>query len=189
MKGKDLFPYTRIRRPLGHHILSIDAFDLEGDGENEILVTDLLDESVQSVVFKKKGDVYEEVAEGIRYYLVVLPDWKGKPTLVGQYQGVETPFRGKIVTLRWDGKQLVPGETLPHDTTIAPLWSGVLGLSSGRFGNEWRLIYTDEEANASGFSMRRGNRPSSPAPGTERAWITSSGDLSSRSKGAGIGSR
>ena len=146
VKGMELLPYTKIRRPLGHHILYVDAFDIDGDGENEILVTDLLDESLQSFILKKKGDVYEEMAEGIRYYLVVLPDWKGKPTLVGQYQGVETPFKGKIVALRWDGKQLVPGETFPHNTGISPLVWGVLGLSSGKFVKDWRLIYTDPEA-------------------------------------------
>jgi hypothetical protein len=146
VEGKELLPFTRIRKPQSHHILSVDAIDLDGDGENEMLATILLEEAVRSVVYKKKGDVYEEAADGIRYYLVVLPDWKGKRTLVGQYQGVDTPFRGKIVTLRWDGSRLVPGEELPHDTTIAPLWSGALGLSSGRFGKEWRLIYTDEEA-------------------------------------------
>ncbi len=146
VKGNEILPYTRIRRPLDHHILNVDAIDIDGDGEKEILVTDLVEEQVQSFILKRNGDIYEEIADKIRYHLVVLPDWKGKPTLVGQYQGVDSPFRGKIVALRWDGKQLVPGETFPHDTTIAPLWSGVLGLSSARFGNEWRLMYTDVES-------------------------------------------
>jgi len=48
------------------------------------------------------------------------------------------------VTLRWDGKGFAEGEKLPHDTDILPLSSGLPGLSSARFGKEWRLIYTDE---------------------------------------------
>ncbi len=147
VKGKDIVPYTRHRMSLTDHILAIDAIDLDGDGEKEVLVTNLVEEQVQSLVLKKKNDSYEEAAEKIRYYLVVLPDWNGKPALVGQYQGVTSPFQGKILLLRWDGKQLVPGEPLPHNTSIAPLWSGVLGLSSARFGKEWRLIYTDVESN------------------------------------------
>ncbi len=63
--------------------------------------------------------------------------------LVGQYQGIDTPFQGKIVTLRWDGRGFVEGEKLPHDTNILPLCVGTPGLSSARFGKEWRLIYTD----------------------------------------------
>lgn len=147
VKGKELLPYTRIRRPSDNHILSVDALDLDGDGGKEILVTNLIEESVQSFILKKKGDAYEETAGRIRYYLAVLPDWNGKPTLVGQYQGIITPFEGKIVPLIWDGKGLSHGEPFPHDTTITPLVSGVLGISSARFDKESRLIYTDTDAN------------------------------------------
>ncbi|MEW6720882.1 MAG: VCBS repeat-containing protein [Thermodesulfobacteriota bacterium] len=146
VKGEEVLPYTRIRRPLSEHILAVDAIDLDGDGEQEIVVTNLIEESIQSFILKKRGDLYEEVAGKIRYFLVVLPDWNGKPTLVGQYQGVVSPFQGKIVPLRWDGKILAAGEEFPHETKISPLSSGALGLSSGRFGNEWRLLYTDEES-------------------------------------------
>jgi len=147
INGDEVLPYTRIRRSLNYHIVSVDAFDIDGDGEKEILVTGLLDESLQSFILKKKGDNYEEIAERIRYYLAVLPDWKGKPTLVGQHQGVDTPFRGKVVALNWDGKRLVPGEVFPHNTAINPMiGGGTLGLSSGNFGNDWRLVYTDSES-------------------------------------------
>ena len=146
VKGTEIVPFTRISKPLDHHILSVHALDIDGDGSREILVTDLVDETVASFVLKKKGDAYQEVAGGIRYYLAVLPDWMGKPALVGQYQGIDTPFQGKIVTLRWDGKGFAEGEKLPHDTNILPLSSGLPGLSSARFGKEWRLIYTDENS-------------------------------------------
>ncbi len=32
VKGTEIVPYTRIHKPLGHHILTVDAFDLDGDG-------------------------------------------------------------------------------------------------------------------------------------------------------------
>lgn len=146
VKGTEIVPFTRISKPLGHHFLDVYAMDIDGDGSQEILVTDLVDERVESFVLKKKGDAYQEVAGGIHYYLVVLPDWMGKPVLVGQYQGIDTPFEGKIVALRWDGKGFAEGEKLPHDTNILPLSSGLPGLSSARFGKEWRLIYTDENS-------------------------------------------
>jgi len=124
VKGTEILPGTRISRPIDHHILSVHAMDIDGDGSKEILVTDLVNETVASFVLKKKGDAYQEVAGGIRYYLAVLPDWMGKPALVGQYQGFDTPFQGKIVTLRWDGKGFAEGEKLPQDTNILPLASG-----------------------------------------------------------------
>ena len=146
VKGTEIVPFTRISKSLDHHILSVHALDIDGDGSKEILVTDLVNETVSSFVLKKKGDAYQEVAGGIRYYLAVLPDWMGKPVLVGQYQGIDTPFQGRIVTLRWDGKGFAEVEKLPQDTNILPLSSGLPGLSSARFGKEWRLIYTDADS-------------------------------------------
>ena len=146
VKGTEIVPFTRISKSLDHHILSVYALDIDGDGSKEILVTDLVNETVSSFVLKKKGDTYQEVAAGIRYHLAVLPDWMGKPVLVGQYQGIDTPFEGRIMVLRWDGKGFAEGEKLPQDTNILPLSSGLPGLSSARFGKEWRLIYTDEDS-------------------------------------------
>jgi hypothetical protein len=146
VKGTEIAPFTRITKPLDHHFLSVAAMDIDGDGSREILVTDLVNETVASFVLKKKGDAYQEVADGIRYYLAVLPDWKGKPVLVGQYQGVDKPFEGKIMALRWDGKGFAEGEKFPQSTDILPLSAGLLGLSSARFGKEWRWVYTDASA-------------------------------------------
>jgi hypothetical protein len=146
VKGNEILPYTRITRPRQHHILGVETFDIDGDGKKEILVTNLVEESLESFVLKRKGDIYEEAAGKIPYHLVVLPDWMGKPVLVGQSPGIDTPYYGKIVTLSWDGKKFAAGEPLPHDTNILPLASGVTGLSSARFAKDWRLIYTDESA-------------------------------------------
>jgi hypothetical protein len=74
VKGTEIVPFTRINKPLEHHILGVQAMDIDGDGSREILVTDLVNETLASFVLKKKGDVYQEVAGGIRYFLAVLPD-------------------------------------------------------------------------------------------------------------------
>ncbi len=144
--GEEILPYTKISSPRQNHFVSVDAIDLDGDGVKEILVTNVLEEHdrVESFVLKRKGDVYEEVAEKIPYFLAVLPDWMGKPVVVGQREGIDTPFRGKIVPLRWDGKSFTAGEAFSHDTNILPLSQGLPGLSAARFGKEWRLIYTDD---------------------------------------------
>jgi hypothetical protein len=146
VQGTEVLPYTRISRSRDHHFLNVEAVDLDGDGKKEILVTDLVKEMdlIQSFVLKRTGDVYEEAAGKIPYFLVVLPDWMGKTVVAGQHQGNENPFRGKIVMLRWDGKGFAEGDPLPQNTDILPLSQGVLGLSSARFEKESRLIYTDE---------------------------------------------
>jgi len=145
VKGKELLPYTRITRGLPGHILNVEAVDLDGDGKKEILVSGLEGEYLGSTVLKRKGDVYEQVAGRIPYFLVVLPDWQGKPTVVGQRLGSDTPFEGRLVTMSWSGKNFVEGAPLSADTRIAPLSSGIPGLTSARFGKEWRLIYTDPD--------------------------------------------
>jgi hypothetical protein len=145
VKGKELLPYTRITRGLPGHILNVEAVDLDGDGKKEILVSGLEGEYLGSSVLKRKGDVYEPVAGRIPYHLVVLPDWQGKPVVVGQQLGSDTPFEGRLHAMSWTGKTLVAGAPLPADTRIAPLSSGIPGLSSARFGKEWRLIYTDPD--------------------------------------------
>jgi len=145
VKDKELLPYTRVTRGLPGHILNVEAVDLDGDGKKEILVSGLEGEQLGSSVLKRKGDVYEPVARRIPYYLVVLPDWQGKPAVVGQQLGSDTPFKGRLFTMSWTGKTLAEGTPLPADTKTPPLSFGIPGLSSARIGKEWRLVYTDPD--------------------------------------------
>jgi hypothetical protein len=146
VNGKELLPYTRVTKGLPGHILNVEAVDLDGDGKKEILVSGLEGENLGSSVLKRKGDVYEQVAGRIPYFLVVLPDWQGKPVVVGQRLGSDTPFEGRLFTMSWTGKTLAEGAPLPADTRSAPLSSGIPGLSSARLGQEWRLVYTDPDS-------------------------------------------
>jgi hypothetical protein len=145
VKDKELLPYTRVTRGLPGHILNVEAVDLDGDGKKEILVSGFEGEQLGSSVLKRKGDVYEPVALRIPYFLVVLPDWQGKPAVVGQQLGSDSPFEGRLHTMSWTGKTLTAGAPLPADTRSAPLSSGIPGLSSARIGKEWRLVYTDPD--------------------------------------------
>jgi hypothetical protein len=146
VKGTEILPFTRITKPRQHHFLNVEAADIDGDGAPELLVTDLVGDDLQSFVLKKAGDVYRPIAEKIPYFLVVLPDWEGRRVVVGQRAGFDTPFQGRLVTMRWDGMALVPGEALPANNSILPLAKGILGLSSARFSDGWKLVYTDESS-------------------------------------------
>ncbi len=143
LKGNELLPYTQITRPLAHHILGIAAIDLDGDGRKEVLVTDLVEDRLESFVLKRQGDTYEVAADKIPYYLAVLPEWEGKAVVVGQSAGIDVPFFGKFRLLNWNGKGFDAGKTLPQNTDIFPLSEGLPGVSSARFDKEWKLVYTD----------------------------------------------
>ncbi len=144
VKQNTLAPYVRIPRPVSHHFLNVEMFDVDGDGKKDIVVTDLVNDSLQSFILKRKGDAFEHLVDNLPYFLVVLPDWNGSRVLVGQRKGFDTPFAGKFYKMVWDGKALKEGEPLPADTGTLPLSGGILGLSSAAFGPEWRFIYTDE---------------------------------------------
>lgn len=143
VREEDLLPHTRISDGLPDHILNVEAVDLDGDGAKELLVTGLDRDSIRSSVWKKKGEIFEKAADRIPYYLIVLPDWLGKAVVVGQEPGSDVPFYGKLCEMSWNGKTLVKGEPLPADARGVPLSSGILGLSSARFGEGWKLVYTD----------------------------------------------
>jgi len=143
VKGTEVVPFSRITKGLSHHILNVDAADLDGDGSRELLVTDLVSDTLQSFLLKKQGEVYREIEEKIPYFLVALPGREGKREVLGQHAGFESPFQGKIYRMEWDGKHLVAADPLPLDTSISPLDQGILGLSSARLGEKWTYVYTD----------------------------------------------
>src|SRR3990170_5137564 len=145
VNGSEILPKARITDGIPGHILNVEAVDLDGDGEKEIVVTGIEGESLRSTVLKKKGDTFGRIADRLPYYLVLLPDWQGKKVLAGQQKGDDFPFHGKLYAMVWDGKTLRLGEALPADTLRAPLSSGILGLTSARFGEEWKWIYTDND--------------------------------------------
>jgi hypothetical protein len=144
ISGTEILPKATITEGIPGHILNVEAVDLDGDGEKEIVVTGIDGESLRSTVLKKKGETFGKVADRLPYYLVLLPDWKGKKVVAGQQQGNDIPFHGKFYVMSWDGKTLRMAEALPADTLRAPFSSGILGLSSAKFGEEWKWIYTDE---------------------------------------------
>ncbi len=144
VSGTDILPKNRISEGLPDHILNVEAVDLDMDGAKEIVATGFDGDNLRSSVWKKKGDVYERVADRLPYYLVLLPDWGGKKVVAGQQAGSDTPFHGKLYAMSWNGKTLAAGKALPADTLRAPLSSGIFGLSSAKFGEEWKWIYTDE---------------------------------------------
>ncbi len=147
VSGSEILPKAMITDGIPGQILNVEAVDLDGDGEKEIVVTGIDGGSLRSMVLKKKGETFGKVADRLPYYLVLLPDWQGKKVLAGQQQGDDFPFHGKLYAMVWDGKTLRMGEALPADTLRVPLSSGILGLTSAKFGEKWKWIYADTNDN------------------------------------------
>ncbi len=145
VKGDRVLPYSRITLEKKFHILQVDAADVDGDGRMEILATCLVGERIRSLVFRKGKEAYAEAAGNIPYFLAVVADAQGRRVVVGQSQGLDLPFGGKMYRMAWDGKTLKEAEAYPANTNITPLNQGILGLSSANFDKEWRWVYTDDE--------------------------------------------
>jgi hypothetical protein len=144
VSGTEILSKSRISGGLPGQILNVEAVDLDVDGMKEIVVTGIDGDNLRSSVWKKKGEAYERIADRIPYFLVLLPDWQGRKVVAGQQAGSDTPFQGKLYEMSWNGKKLAAGKALPADTLRAPLSSGILGLTSAKFGEEWKWIYADE---------------------------------------------
>jgi hypothetical protein len=146
VKGTQVLPFSRITKERRYHFLNVEAADVDGDGRKELLVTCLAGDQIRSIVYKKGKETYSEAASDIPYFLSVVTDASGKRVVVGQHQGIDLPFRGKLYRMNWDGKTLKEGEAFPADTNIKPLNQGILGLSAGKSSEGWRWFYTDEDA-------------------------------------------
>ncbi|MBW6503625.1 hypothetical protein K0B90_05045 [bacterium] len=146
VKGTDVLPHSRITKERKFHFLHVDAADIDGDGAKELLATCLVGDRIRSFVYRKGNDAYTEVAGDIPYFLAVITDAQGNRVVVGQSPGVDLPFHGKLYRMTWDGKTLKEGEAFPANTNTKPLNQGILGLSAGKFGEEWRWVYTDEDS-------------------------------------------
>jgi hypothetical protein len=146
VKAGAIVPWTRITRELNHHILGVEAVDLNDDGGNELLVTDRVNEKLESFVLGRKGDAFEEIAEKLPFYFSVLADRKGKRVPVGQYGGIDTAFSGRFMTLQWANGTFKEGEPLPVPAANLPFASGgVLRLSAARLGEDDRYLYPNDE--------------------------------------------
>ena len=89
------------------------------------------------------------------------PDWKGKPVLVGQYQGIDSPFEGKIVTLLWDGKRFAEGGNIhpgyEHPTAVV--------------GDAWTLLGKFGQGVAADLHGRESPPPDAGRPGEKPVQI------------------
>ena len=146
VKGTEVLPFSRITKEGKYHFLNVEAADVDGDGRKELLVTCMAGDQVRSIIFRKGVDTYSESAWDIPYFLTVVTDASGNQVVVGQHQGIDQPFRGKLYRMTWDGKTLKEGEAFQADTAIKPLNQGILGLSAGKSGKGWNWFYTDEDS-------------------------------------------
>lgn len=143
VNNDNVVAFRRLERPPQHLFLNVEMADVDGDGLDEIVVTDLVGgDRLRSFVLKCRSDGTETVAEEIPYFIVSLEDGKGNRRLAGQRMGITDPFAGPVVYLKWDqkNKTLVPDGEVP-----VAVGEGIFGLAAFPGDPEGRFLYIDAD--------------------------------------------
>ena len=113
-----------------HQFLSVDVADINGNGRDEIFVTDSLGDNLSSFVLEavpgKKG--LTPIWENVNLYFRVLRDFDDPPLLISQRPGFEKPFRPGIQIMR----PVSGGYSVKSELSLAvgdypgydPVWAG-----------------------------------------------------------------
>ncbi|NIO16361.1 MAG: hypothetical protein GTN70_05105 [Deltaproteobacteria bacterium] len=142
-KDGQIHPIKTIEKGRGNHFLNVDVFDVDGDGLEDFVVTDLITEFLRSFVIGKKDDRIGIKIEGISWYLAVFDDYKGQRVLVGQKTGAESPYSDMAYVLTWDGKDLVKGENfnVPRNEELQ---MGILNMNAFMDDGKQRFVLMDQ---------------------------------------------
>lgn len=116
-----------------HKLISVDVADINGNGRDEIFVTDSLGDSLSSFVLEsvpgKKG--LTAIWEKVNLYFRVLRDSDDPPLLISQRPGYEAPFKPGIQKMRpVNGGYSVESEFSPAVGDYEDL--NLYGLALGR---------------------------------------------------------
>jgi VCBS repeat protein len=116
-----------------HKFLSVDVADINGNGRDEIFVTDSLGDNLSSFVLEvvpgKKG--LTRTWENVNRYFRVLRDFDGPPLLVSQSPGFEKPFQPGIHKTHSNKGKYEVGDELPLKYGDHPSLT-LYGLAMGR---------------------------------------------------------
>jgi len=115
------------------YLIAVDVADINGNGYPEIFVTALNPsrEFVRSFVLEFDGNTYIEIVQKSNWYFRVVQTAERGKILLGQKQGVNSPFEDRIYELAWLNSEYDAAEPL-----MPPRRANVLGLASGDARND-----------------------------------------------------
>jgi len=90
--------------------LRVEVADTNGNRVPEILVTNVAQRRLQSLVYEWSGKTFSRIAVRVPYFLAVVDGGPEGPLLVGQALGRTDPLGLPVHALRWDETRLVQGD-------------------------------------------------------------------------------
>ncbi|MBI3015811.1 MAG: VCBS repeat-containing protein [Candidatus Tectomicrobia bacterium] len=125
----------------GSSFLNVGVADLNGNGVEEIFVTNLRNNLLRSIVLGYRGGALKVVQNDIHRYLRVVKLPGAKPELWAQAQGSTSPFDGKITRYRWEGKKYVEGDPVELPKDFPALGISIYGFLPLDLDGDGKLKY------------------------------------------------
>jgi len=115
------------------YLIGVDVADINGNGYPEIFVTALNPsrEFVKSFVLEFDGKTYIEIVKKSNWYFRTVETPERGRILLGQKQGINSPFDDRIYELVWQNSEYDAAEPV-----MPPRRANVLGLASGDARND-----------------------------------------------------
>jgi len=115
------------------HLIGVDVADINGNGIAEIYVSalDPYRKYVRSFVMEFSGKNYTEIVKDTDWYLRVVDMPQRGKVLIGQQQGLESPFDKPIFELVWRNSGFEPTNRL-----MGPKKANVIGFALGHAMND-----------------------------------------------------
>ncbi len=142
-EGEKIKPLITIDRGKGSHLINIDTFDIDGDGVEDFIVTELSYSIPTSfVVGNVEGRIKIKFGD-LRGYLAVFEGYGGKKTLVVQDTGFESPYADKAYVARLEGKKLKKGAAIRIPMNEERVM-GIVGMNAFSREGKQRFILIDQ---------------------------------------------
>ncbi|RLB01903.1 MAG: hypothetical protein DRG55_04115 [Deltaproteobacteria bacterium] len=139
--GRELKLLGEFRLSVAHNLLTLGTIDVDGDGKEEIAVTDVLGDDLQSFLLSFEGGKFKYKAKGLNRYLCV-KEMGGRKVLLAQAMGGDTDFSGPVEELVWKkGKLRMKGTLKGLPGGPRWLYSFVLGHFTG--GERPEMVYVN----------------------------------------------
>jgi TolB-like protein len=125
-----------------HNYISVDIADINKDGTPEIIVTSLMEKTLNSFVLQYQDGDYKMIASGIEYFMRMIDTPSGIPILLGQTFGTgEKIFDTPIYEMVWKNGTYDAGDRMkiPQGLSIYGLTMDTIGS-----GTSEKIIALDE---------------------------------------------
>lgn len=140
----EIYPTLSFEKGEGHHFLRIDVFDVDKDGREDFVVTDLVGDFLSSFVVGDSGEKIKIKIDKIPWFLSVFDDYKGERRLIGQGTGGdESPYDERAYVTNWDGENLSRGErvAVPRNEELV---MGIVNTNAFSDDGKQRFIFLDQ---------------------------------------------